>query len=198
MLSILILGGNAHSKSGSLTESKVKDLQEELDGCKVKLNQAAEYISYQDGQISSLTEELEELQQRYRTFYFIPSNLTLFDSVIYSSFFIFFYTIYLFYNFIVVLQSFVPFCFILRHSTLPYSTLLCPTLLQINVVEASMVIATNRKVHQQMIPKPSERKWQNTKNEQMVIWFNYKMERSTYRPCGNSWRRSVRIFNFIS
>ena len=96
MLSILILGGNAHSKSGSLTESKVKDLQEELDGCKVKLNQAAEYISYQDGQISSLTEELEELQQRYRTFYFIPSNLTLFDCVIYSSFFIFFYTIYLF------------------------------------------------------------------------------------------------------
>ena len=109
VLSILILGGNTQSKSGSVTESKVKDLQEELDGCKVKLNQAAEYISYQDGQIASLTEELEESQQRYRTFYFIPSNLTLFDSVIYSSFFIFFYTIYLFYNFIVVLQSFVPF-----------------------------------------------------------------------------------------
>ena len=96
VLFILILGGNTQSKSGSVTESKVKDLQEELDGCKVKLNQAAEYISYQDGQIASLTEELEESQQRYRTFYFIPSNLTLFDNVIHSSFFIFFSIIYLF------------------------------------------------------------------------------------------------------
>ena len=74
IISILILGGGAQNKSSSVTESDVRDLKEELDGCKVKLNQAAEYISYQDGQISSLTEELEELQQRYSMVQFILSN----------------------------------------------------------------------------------------------------------------------------
>ena len=74
IISILILGGGAQNKSSSVTESEVRVLKEELDGCKVKLNQAAEYISYQDGQISSLTEELEELQQRYSMVQFTLSN----------------------------------------------------------------------------------------------------------------------------